>query len=411
MRTGVYAFSAACSCGLCFPIAYGSPHGTGQASGRLSTTALAHQKFRAADLTLLLRDFDFELPKSSIALRPASPRDSARFLLVNPASKPPLADARVRDLPSYLRPGDVMVFNDTKVLAAELRGHRPSRGADTPAVEISLTLIERLADGAWKAFARPARRLRPQDTIVVSRNGEQARLTVLSKDDDGALVVAACGGDTIEAIMATHGAMPIPPYIANTRAADERDHTDYQTVYAKTEGAVAAPTAGLHFTPELLASLAAKGVRSAFVTLHVGAGTFLPVKTENIADHALHAEWYEISEEAAHVINARRTEGGRLVAVGTTSLRVLESAAREDGLIEARQGFTTIFIKPGHTFRSADLLMTNFHLPKSTLFMLVCAFSGAALMKKAYAHAVAEGFRFYSYGDACLLHRASGADL
>ena len=202
--------------------------------------------------------------------------------------------------------------------------------------------------------------------------------------------------------------MPIPPYIAGARPSDDRDRSDYQTVYAKTEGAVAAPTAGLHFTPELLDRLAAKSVRSAFVTLHVGAGTFLPVKAENIVDHALHAEWYAISEDAARKINRCRADGGRLIAVGTTSLRVLETAARKDGLIEARQGFTKIFIKPGHQFRSADLLMTNFHLPKSTLFMLVCAFSGTALMRKAYAHAVAEGFRFYSYGDACLLSRADG---
>ncbi len=304
-----------------------------------------------------------------------------------------------------------MVFNDTKVLAAELCGYRPSRGADSPAVEISLTLIERLPDGSWKAFARPARRLRPGDTIVFSRNGERARLTVAEKDEDGAIVVTACCGNSVRAIMASHGGMPIPPYIANTRAADDRDLTDYQTVYAKEEGAVAAPTAGLHFTPELLANLAMKGIRSAFVTLHVGAGTFLPVKTENIADHALHAEWYEISKDAALTINTCRASGGRLIAVGTTSLRVLETATHEHGLIEAQQGFTKIFIKPGHRFSSADLLMTNFHLPKSTLFMLVCAFSGMPVMKAAYAHAVAEGFRFYSYGDACLLHRADGAGL
>jgi len=357
-------------------------------------------------LTVLLKDFDFELPKSSIALRPVSPRDSARLLCVDPAAHPPLSEARVRDLPFFLQAGDVVVFNDTKVLAAELRGYRPSRGPDSPAVEISLTLIERLPDGSWKAFARPARRLRPGDTIIFTRNGERARIAVAAKNEQGVIVVTACCGDSVKAIMASQGAMPIPPYIANTRAADDRDRADYQTVYAKREGAVAAPTAGLHFTPQLLEALAAKGVRSAFVTLHVGAGTFLPVKAENISDHTLHAEWYEISEDAARIINACRAEGGRLVAVGTTSLRVLETAAREDVLIQACQGFTKIFIMPGHNFRSADLLMTNFHLPKSTLFMLVCAFSGTSLMKMGYAHAVAEGFRFYSYGDACLLHRA-----
>ena len=211
--------------------------------------------------------------------------------------------------------------------------------------------------------------------------------------------------------MDSHGNMPIPPYIAGSRPSDDRDRSDYQTVYAKTEGAVAAPTAGLHFTPELLERLAAKGVCSAFVTLHVGAGTFLPVKTENVADHTLHAEWYRISEDTAHHINACRAGGGRIIVVGTTSLRVLETATREDGLIEARQGFTKIFIKPSHHFRSADLLMTNFHLPKSTLFMLVCAFSGTALVKNAYAHAVAGGYRFYSYGDACLLSRADRSRL
>ncbi len=362
-------------------------------------------------LTVLLNDFDFDLPKSSVALRPASPRDSARLLCVDPASYTPFTKARVRDLSSFLRAGDVMVFNDTKVLAAELRGYRPSRSSDAPAVEISLTLIERLPDGSWKAFARPARRLRPGDAIVFTRNGERTRLRVVAKDEKGAIVVTACCGDTVKAMMASHGNMPIPPYIAGVRPPDDRDRSDYQTVYAKTEGAVAAPTAGLHFTPELLDRLAAKGVRSAFVTLHVGAGTFLPVKTENIADHALHAEWYEVSEDAARIINARRAEGGRLIAVGTTSLRVLETAAHEDGFIEAQQGFTKIFIKLGHHFRSADLLMTNFHLPKSTLFMLVCAFSGTDLMKSAYAHAVSEGFRFYSYGDACLIYRADGSTL
>ena len=360
---------------------------------------------------MLLNDFNFELPKSSIALRPASPRDSARLLLVDPILPASLLEARVRELPSFLRAGDVMVFNDTKVLAAELRGYRPAREVGAPDVEVSLTLIERLPEGAWKAFARPARRLRPGDTITFPRNGERTRVRVAAKDEDGAVVVIPCCGESIAAIMTRYGAMPIPPYIASNRLADDRDSTDYQTVYATTEGAVAAPTAGLHFTPQLLEALAAKGVRSAFVTLHVGAGTFLPVKAENISDHTLHAEWYAISQDAARTINACRPEGGRLIAVGTTSLRLLETAAREDGLIEARQGFTKLFIKPGHPFRTADLLMTNFHLPKSTLFMLVCAFSGTVLMKKAYAHAISEGFRFYSYGDACLLRRADSSTL
>jgi S-adenosylmethionine:tRNA ribosyltransferase-isomerase len=317
----------------------------------------------------------------------------------------------VRDLASFLQPGDLMVFNDTKVLTAELCGYRPARVVEAPAVEISLTLIERRHDGVWKALARPARRLRPGDNIVFDRNGEQSLLAVIAKGEEGEIVVRACGGATLETIMAKHGVMPLPPYIARTRPSDDRDRTDYQTVYAKAEGAVAAPTAGLHFTPELFESLAAKGIRSAFVTLHVGAGTFLPVKTGKIEDHAFHPEWYEISSDAARIINCSRAKGGRLIAVGTTSLRVLETAVRDDGLVEARHGFSKLFIRPGHRFRSADLLLTNFHLPKSTLFMLVCAFSGTALMKKAYGHAVGAGFRFYSYGDACLLSRAEELSL
>ncbi|MFZ1110007.1 MAG: tRNA preQ1(34) S-adenosylmethionine ribosyltransferase-isomerase QueA [Rhodomicrobium sp.] len=358
---------------------------------------------------MLLQDFDFELPKSSIALRPASPRDSARLLRVNPGASNPLSEAAVRDLPSILRPGDVAVFNDTKVLTAELYGRRPPREAGAREVEVGLTLIERQADGTWKAFARPARRLRVGDVVVCGGNGARSVLSVAAKSEEGKIVVAAEGGDTIEGIMERHGAMPLPPYIARARAADDRDRIDYQTVYAKAIGAVAAPTAGLHFTPELLDRLSARGIRSAFVTLHVGAGTFLPVKTEKIGDHPLHAERYEISEDAARVVNGARAEGGRIVAVGTTSLRVLETAAQPDGALRPSQGSTEIFIRPGHRFRGADLLLTNFHLPKSTLFMLVCAFSGTELMKKAYAHAIAAGFRFYSYGDACLLSRAESS--
>lgn len=352
---------------------------------------------------MLLKDFDFQLRKSAIALRPASPRDAARLLAVEPGQANPFLEARVRDLPAYLRPGDVMVFNNTRVLPAVLLGHRPPRDGDAPPVEISLTLLERLADGAWSALARPARRLRPGDLVVFESDGERSVLTVIGKGLDGEVTVGA-GNRSVEAIMAKHGSMPLPPYIA--RAADDQDFADYQTVYAREEGAVAAPTAGLHFTPELLERLAAKGVRSAFVTLHVGAGTFLPVKAEKIDDHRIHAEQCEISAEAAGVINECRKNGGRIIAVGTTSLRLLETATREDGSIAPYHGSTRLFIKPGHRFRSANLLLTNFHLPKSTLFMLVCAFSGTALMKRAYAYAVAAGFRFYSYGDACLLHRA-----
>jgi S-adenosylmethionine:tRNA ribosyltransferase-isomerase len=353
---------------------------------------------------VLLRDFDFELPKSSIALRPASPRDSARLLCVDPKALNPFAEATVKALPSILRAGDVAVFNDTKVLTAEIRGRRPPREPGAPAIEVGLTLIERLADGTWKAFARPARRLRTGDTIVCGSDSARSILSIAAKSEEGDIVVAAGSGETVETIMERHGAMPLPPYIA--RAADIRDRADYQTVYAKAEGAVAAPTAGLHFTPDLLDRLSTSGVHSAFVTLHVGAGTFLPVKTEKIDDHPLHAERYEISEETASLVNRCRAEGGRIVAIGTTSLRVLETAAGADGSMKASRGATDIFIRPGHRFRSADLLLTNFHLPKSTLFMLVCAFSGTAIMKSAYAHAVEAGFRFYSYGDACLLSRA-----
>jgi S-adenosylmethionine:tRNA ribosyltransferase-isomerase len=352
-----------------------------------------------------LKDFDFELPKSSIAIRPASPRDAARLLVVEPSGRAAIAEASVRDLPAYLRPGDVMVFNNTKVLRAELNGYRPSRGDGLPPADISLTLIQRLRDGAWKALARPGRRLRPGDLIVIDST-ERSALVVIGKNENGEIVVTANGAMTIETLMENYGAMPLPPYIARARPADERDRADYQTIYASAAGAVAAPTAGLHFTPELLESIAKMGVRTAFATLHVGPGTFLPMKTENIGDHTLHAERCDISDEAARTINECRARGGRIVAVGTTSLRLLETAAREDGSIAAFRGCTNLFIKPGHHFRSAELLLTNFHLPKSTLFMLACGFSGTALMKKAYSHAVASGFRFYSYGDACLLYRA-----
>lgn len=356
---------------------------------------------------MILDDFDFDLPKASIALRPASPRDTAKLLVVDPADRQHFRHSVMQDLPRLLRAGDVMVFNNTKVLRAELTGYRPARADSSPPVSISLTLIERLPDGAWKALARPARRLRDSDTIVLERDGECSTLHVTGRGEDGEVIVTAPEGSSVEAIMEKHGAMPLPPYIARTRPSDERDHCDYQTVYAEAEGAVAAPTAGLHFTPELLKRIADIGVRTAFVTLHVGPGTFLPVKADIISEHRLHSEWCAISDDAAHLINESRANGGRIVAVGTTSLRLLETAVKDNGKVAAYQGFTNLFIKPGHRFKSADLLLTNFHLPKSTLFMLVCAFSGVELMKQAYAHAISEGFRFYSYGDACLLHRAA----
>ena len=274
-----------------------------------------------------------------------------------------------------------MVFNDTKVLHAMLSGRRPPRSDGAPAVEISLTLLERLQDGAWHALARPARRLRIGDLIVFGDDEEKPALRVTDKGAEGEVTVAAAAtGQSVEALMAKYGAMPLPPYIA--RGTDDRDFADYQTVYASMEGAVAAPTAGLHFTPELLERLAAKGVRAAFVTLHVGAGTFLPVKTEKVEDHQMHAERYEVSAEAAGIINECRKNGGRVIAVGTTSLRVLETAAQDGGLIVPCGGDTRLFVKPGFRFRVADLMLTNFHLPKSTLFMLVCAFAGTLAHEK-----------------------------
>jgi S-adenosylmethionine:tRNA ribosyltransferase-isomerase len=330
-------------------------------------------------------------------------------LIVRPEAPYALEEAQVRDLIKFVKAGDIMVFNNTKVFPAEFKGYRRARGDETPNVEISLTLVERLADGSWKAFARPARRLREGDLVFLSPDSRGSSILVAKKGDEGDVIVTASGDDAIEVIMEKHGAMPLPPYIAKARPADAQDTSDYQTVYAKEMGAVAAPTAGLHFTPQLLEHLAAVGVRIAYVTLHVGAGTFLPVKTDDIDRHHIHSEWCEISDEAAAAINRGREEGGRLIAVGTTSLRLLETAAREDGRIHPYRGLTRLFIKPGHRFKSADLLITNFHLPKSTLFMLVCAFSGTTLMKQAYSYAIEAGFRFYSYGDACLLHRASGS--
>jgi S-adenosylmethionine:tRNA ribosyltransferase-isomerase len=301
-----------------------------------------------------------------------------------------------------------MVFNNTKVLPAELPAVRPSRDATAPAVPVSLTLLEPLQGGAWRGLARPARRLREGDILLPHHDSKEAALIVKGKGPEGEVTVMAGGKLTIEAIMEKHGAMPLPPYVARVRPSDGQDFSDYQTIYAQKSGAVAAPTAGLHFTSDLMQRLEAAGITTVFVTLHTGAGTFLPVKEEKIENHHMHAERCEISAGAAETINAAREQGGRLIAVGTTSLRLLETAAREDGTIAPYCGSTSLFITPGHRFRSAELLLTNFHLPKSTLFMLVCAFSGTALMKRAYAHAIAAGFRFYSYGDASLLYRAEG---
>lgn len=346
--------------------------------------------------------FDFSLPDAAIALRPAEPRDAARLLVVRPAADAPkLQDARVRDLPAFLRDGDMLVVNDTRVIPARLEGTR-RRGEAVAAVEA--TLHKREGADRWRAFARPAKKLRRGETVIFSRGGATLAAQVLDRGDDGEILLGfALAGPELDAALGAVGHVPLPPYISARRAEDARDAEDYQTLFARRSGAVAAPTASLHFTPDLLAALAARRLALETVTLHVGAGTFLPVKAQDTGGHRMHAEWGEVSEAAAARLNAARAAGGRVVAVGTTSLRILESAARPGGALAAFSGETSIFITPGHSFRAVDLLMTNFHLPRSTLFMLVCAFSGLDAMRAAYAHAIAAGYRFYSYGDACLL--------
>jgi len=355
-----------------------------------------------------LADFDFDLPEARIALRPASPRDAARLLVV--AKGGALADRYMRDLADLLAPGDALVLNDTRVLAARLRG---LRRRDEGVVAVEATLHRRLSASRWSAFARPGRRLAAGDRIVFGEAHDRACLlgtleaTVVGKGEGGEVTLAFdLAGPDLDIAVAACGAMPLPPYIASRRPEDARDLTDYQTIYAREDGSVAAPTAGLHFTPELMAALDARGVARLFVTLHVGAGTFLPVKTDDVTAHRMHAEAGEVSPETAAALNAVRARGGRIVAVGTTALRLLESAADEAGAIGPFSGETSIFITPGHRFRTAEGLVTNFHLPRSTLFMLVSAFSGLAVMRAAYAHAIAADYRFYSYGDASLLWRA-----
>lgn len=355
-----------------------------------------------------LDDFDFELPQSSIALRPAEPRGASCLLEVIPGQNPDLADRQISDLLQILRKGDVLVLNNTKVISAALTGKR-TRDGNTAV--ISVNLHKKLGRATWKAFAKPAKRLKIGDMIVFGAGKNHCVLgaldgTVTEKGEGGEVTLAFdLAGLDLELAIEARGAMPLPPYIAARREADEKDLEDYQTVFAEHSGAVAAPTAGLHFTDELLSQLAELGVDQQFVTLHVGAGTFLPVKTDDLSEHKMHAEWGEISKETADALNKARANGGRIIAVGTTSLRLLESAADDKGQIQPFCDETDIFITPGYRFRAVDLLMTNFHLPRSTLFMLVSAFSGLPQMRKAYAHAVANGYRFYSYGDACLLHR------
>ena len=350
--------------------------------------------------------FDFDLPEEAIALRPASPRESARLLVVRPGGVPELTDARVGDLVDLLAPGDALVFNDTRVIPAELRGVRVREAARTA---VSFNLIERVDASRWRAFARPGKRLKAGDRVIF---GEGARVCLLgevwasvtAKGEDGIVDLAFdLSGPDLDAAIHAVGAMPLPPYIGAKRAADAQDEADYQTIYAREEGAVAAPTAGLHFTPALMARLEERGIERHFVTLHVGAGTFLPVKVEDTADHVMHFESGTLTGETAARLNAVRARGGRIVAVGTTSLRILESACDEAGRLAGFSGATNIFITPGRKVRSIDALMTNFHLPRSTLFMLVSAFSGLERMRAAYAHAIATGYRFYSYGDASLL--------
>ena len=350
--------------------------------------------------------FDFALPDDRIALHPAAPRDSARLLVV-PSVDAPFEDRGVRDLPALLREGDALVFNDTRVIPASISGVR--RRGELSA-NVALMLIERLAPDRWRALARPAKRLQEGDRLHFGHGGEMCMMgaldgTLIKRGEAGEVEVAFdLAGPDLDAAIAAVGEMPLPPYIAGKRGVEAADRTDYQTVYAANDGAVAAPTAGLHFTPELFAALDARGISRHFVTLHVGAGTFLPVKVEDTSGHRMHAEWGEVSASTVAAINDVRARGGRIVAVGTTSLRLLETAARS-GELQPFSGTTDIFITPGYRFRTVDALMTNFHLPRSTLFMLVSAFAGLDRMRAAYAHAIAADYRFYSYGDASLLFR------
>jgi S-adenosylmethionine:tRNA ribosyltransferase-isomerase len=351
--------------------------------------------------------FDFELPPERIALRPAVPRDAARLLVVRPGGA--LEDRGVRDLPDLLNPGDVLVVNDTRVIPARLTGRRIGRDTEP---KIEATLTERLDGSRWRAFVRPAKKLAAGDVFRFGEEGKvcflgQLDATVEGKGDGGEVTLSfAFHGPVLDQAIAERGDMPLPPYIASKRKPDDRDRADYQTMFAHDDGSVAAPTAGLHFTAELTAKLAARGVAVHKVTLHVGPGTFLPVHAEDTSDHRMHAEHAVISAATADALNAVHARGGKVVAVGSTALRTIESAADDSGTIRPFAADTSIFITPGYRFKAVDVMMTNFHLPRSTLFMLVSAFCGLDVMKRAYAHALAEGYRFYSYGDASLLFRA-----
>jgi S-adenosylmethionine:tRNA ribosyltransferase-isomerase len=362
-------------------------------------------------VTESLSDFDYHLPESRIALHPVSPRDSSKLLVVGQGG---MQDRVFRDLPDLLNPGDLLVFNDTRVIPARLAGEREREGNR---VAIEALLLKRLDDSTWQAFARPGKRLKPGDRITFGEKGSVCLMGSLTaemveKSEEGIVTFRFDrAGASLDEAIALIGAMPLPPYILEARKRlgegdDPADAADYQTVFAKNEGAVASPTASLHVTPALIERLAAKGIGHVFVTLHVGAGTFLPVKTEKIADHRMHAEWGEIRTETARRIKETRAKGGRIIAVGTTVCRLLESAVDASGAVQPFLGETDIFLRPGHVFRAVDALITNFHLPKSTLLMLVSAFAGTETMKRAYAHAIENGYRFYSYGDSSLLWRA-----
>lgn len=335
-------------------------------------------------------DFDFDLPTDRIALRPARPRDSAQMMVVQGGA---IADAKMFDLPDLLNPDDVLVFNDTKVIPAQLEGKRGE-------ASVGATLHKREGLRRWWAFVRNAKRVRDADVIDF---GEGVFATAIERDEAGAILLEFGGEEPVEVLLERAGRMPLPPYIASKRGTDAADAADYQTMFAREAGAVAAPTAALHFTERLVAALDARGIARETLTLHVGAGTFLPVKVDNTADHKMHAEWGRIDAATADRLNAARARGGRLIAVGTTSLRLLESAAGDDGIIRPFEGDTAIFITPGYRFKAVDGLLTNFHLPRSTLFMLVSALMGLDAMRAAYAHAIEQNYRFYSYGDGSLL--------
>lgn len=335
--------------------------------------------------------FDFELPPELIALRPVRPRDSARMLVAS--GNADLQDCAVRDLPTLLRAGDVLVFNDTRVIPAQLEGRRGE-------ARIGATLHKRVDLRRWQAFIRNAKRVRSGDTITFDHG---VNAVAERRLDDGSYLLRFDGDEPVEVLLERAGRMPLPPYIAGKRPTDERDQVDYQTMFANEDGAVAAPTAALHFTPELMAALDDAGIGREILTLHVGAGTFLPVKVDDTQDHVMHAEWGRVEAKVAERLNEAKVAGGRIIAVGTTSLRLLESATGDDGIIRPFSGDTDIFITPGYAFRAIDGLMTNFHLPKSTLFMLVSALMGRGRMQAVYGHAIAQGYRFYSYGDSSLL--------